>query len=430
VHLVERGVQRARLGRDVDQAGTAVERGVLLRAGVLEAHLLQHRQLDLEELDGDPTHLDLGACDDRRGQQRHGLDRVLGRCVLHVHVDVRTAVHGERGGPDALDPHPELLEVEAQVLDHVVAAGVADDGHLVQPGCRHHGVLGDGVAALGQDDGSRRHHPGVAVHLVAALGRDDLHTERPQRALVRLHGPGAELAPPGVRNGEGGRAVQQRAEQQQHRARTTGGGLVQVLQVQGRRRSQLQVAVPDPGRGHPDTAEHLKDPVDLLDAGDPAQHGRAVVEQAGAEQGDRGVLARLDLDRPGQLPTAHHPQVGRPGRAAQLHQTGVEGRPDARQDLQGDVLPALLDPGDRALARAQRERQLLLRQVALRPGVAHERADLLQVALIHDPERISVLRYSGQRANRVLRIVTRRCRTEVAVATCRRAGGRQQRRRR
>ena len=59
------------------------------RALVVEAHLLQHRQLDLQELDRHPADGQLGLGDHGRGEQAHRLDRVLGRRVVDVAVDVR-----------------------------------------------------------------------------------------------------------------------------------------------------------------------------------------------------------------------------------------------------------------------------------------------------------------------------------------------------
>ena len=152
VDLVDRRLQLGGPDGQVHQAGTAVVGGVLRRAVVVEAHLLQHRELDLQELDRHPADRQLRLGDDRGGQQAHRLDRVLGGGVVDVHVDVRHAVHGERRGADALDPYAERLQEEAQVLDHVVGGGVADDGHAVVPGGGQQRVLGHRVAALGQHD--------------------------------------------------------------------------------------------------------------------------------------------------------------------------------------------------------------------------------------------------------------------------------------
>ena len=77
---------------------------------------------------------------------------ILARGVVDVDVDVGHARHGQGGRADAVDVDAQLLEVEAEVLDHVVGGGVADHGGAgVQRG-GHQRVLGDGVAALGQHD--------------------------------------------------------------------------------------------------------------------------------------------------------------------------------------------------------------------------------------------------------------------------------------
>ena len=59
------------------------------RTVVVEAHLLQDRELDLQELDRHPADRQLGLGDDRGGQQAHRLDRVLGGGVVDVDVDRR-----------------------------------------------------------------------------------------------------------------------------------------------------------------------------------------------------------------------------------------------------------------------------------------------------------------------------------------------------
>ena len=91
--------------------------------------------------------------DDRGGEQGHRLDRVLAGRVVDVDVDLvarRCTVRVVVPMPSTVDA--ELLQEEAEVLDHVVGRGVADDGGAgVQRG-GHQGVLGDGVAALGEHD--------------------------------------------------------------------------------------------------------------------------------------------------------------------------------------------------------------------------------------------------------------------------------------
>ena len=147
--------------------------------------------------------------------------------------------------------------------------------------------------------------------------------------------------------------------------------------------NQLEVvAVTDPLGLDPDAAQHLEDPVDLFDPGHAAKHGSAVVEQAGAEQGDGGVLAGTDVDGTGQLLAAADPQVGRADRA-ELHQPGVECFADAGQHLEADVLPPLLHPGDGALAGAEGLGELDLGPAAVLAGVSYQRADTMQVVICH-----------------------------------------------
>ena len=58
----------------------------------------------------------------------------------------------------------ELGEEEAEVLDHVVRRGVADDGRAGVAGGRQQDVLGHRVAALGEDDRPLGTVPGTTVH--------------------------------------------------------------------------------------------------------------------------------------------------------------------------------------------------------------------------------------------------------------------------
>ena len=120
--------------------------------------------------------------------------------------------------------------------------------------------------------------------------------------------------------------------------------------------------------------QHLEDPVDLLDAGDLAQRRAALVEQRGAQQGDAGVLARLDVDRAGQHGAAGDPQVHRPG-DAERDDLGVEGLADAGEHLEAEVLVSALDPVDGALAGAEDLGELGLGVAAVLAGVADELAD-------------------------------------------------------
>ena len=141
----------------------------------------------------------------------------------------------------------------------------------------------------------------------------------------------------------------------------------------------------------PEAVEHLEQAVDLLDARDLAQRRAPAVEQGGAEQGDAGVLRRLDVDRARQRGRALDPQVGRAG--AEGDDLGVEGLADAGQHLEGEVLVALLDPVDRALARAEQVGELGLGQSAVLARVADEVADASLVVHSHATDGNSHVRY-------------------------------------
>ena len=356
------------------------------------AHLLQDRQLDLQELDRHPAHGQFGLGDDRRGQQAHRLDRVLGGRVVHVDVDGRYAVHGERRRADALDPYAQRLQEEAQVLDHVVGGRVADDGHAVVPGGGEQRVLGDGVAALGQHDRTAGGDGTVDPGVVEPLRRRDVQAEPAQRDHVRLDGPGAEVAAARVRQPEGVHAVQQRAEEHDDRAGPAGGLGVDGLHVQLGRRHDLQVdAVVDPAGAHADGAQHLQQAVHLFDAGDPAQHRAPLVEERGAQQRHTSVLAGLDVDGAGQPTTADHAQVHRT-RVAERDDLAVEGFTDSSDHLKADVLVAALDAVDRALAGAERLGELRLCPAPVLSGVTDELADTYEVVVCHGVEVISDMR--------------------------------------
>ena len=133
----------------------------------------------------------------------------------------------------------------------------------------------------------------VDARLVEAVRGRDLEPEGAQRRQVRLDGAGAEVAATGIRQLEGLVLVEQRAEEHDDGARAAGGRDVDVVEVELGRRDDLEVvAVGQPAGAHADRGEHLEDAVDLLDAGQVAQRRAAPVEQGGAEQRDRGVLAR------------------------------------------------------------------------------------------------------------------------------------------
>ena len=220
---------------------------------------------------------------------------------------------------------------------------------------------------------------GLDGGLVEPVGRGDVEAEGLQRRQVRLDRAGAEVAAAGVRQLEAGHLVQQRAEEHDHGAGAAGGVDVDAGEVEAGRGHDLEVvAVGQPAHPDADRGEHLDDPVDLLDAGQAAQRGAALVEQAGAEQGDGGVLARLDRDRAGELLAADDPQV-LGAAVAERDELAVELLADPGEHLQGEVLLALLDAGDRALAGAEQVGELALGQALVAPGVPDQGADPGQV---------------------------------------------------
>lgn len=137
---------------DVDEAGATVVGEIFGAEIEVEAHVFEDFEFDFEEFDGSSSDGDFGFSDDTGGDETHGFDGVFARAVLDVFADLRFAVDGDGRGADAFDFNTELFEVEADVLDHVVAAGVSDGGFAGPAGGAHEGVFGDGVAALGEDD--------------------------------------------------------------------------------------------------------------------------------------------------------------------------------------------------------------------------------------------------------------------------------------
>ncbi len=290
--------------------------------------------------------------------------------------------------PSICDAEP--LQVEAEVLDHVVGRGVADHGRARVQRCGHQRVLGDGVAALGQHDRTGRLDGAVDAGVVAAVGGLDVEAEGPQRRHVRLHGALAEVATTGVGQVELVVAVQQRTEEHDHRARAAGGRLVDRGEVELGGRDDLEVVVvADPAGRDTEGVEHLEQPVDLLDPGDLAQRRTSLVEQRGAQQRDTRVLRGLHVDGARQRGGAVDAQVRRPG--AEGDDLGVEGSADAREHLEGEVLVALLDAVDRALAGAEELGQLVLGEPAVLAGVADEVADATLV-VSHAQHGISDMR--------------------------------------
>jgi hypothetical protein len=207
-----------------------------------------------------------------------------------------------------------------------------------------------------------------------------LETERPQRDHVRLDGAGAQVAATGVGQLEGSRPVQQWAQEHDDAARAPSGVGVDAGQVQLVRDDDRQV-VPGrvPGGRDADRAQHVEDPLDLDDAGHVAQRRPATVEQRRAQQRDGGILGGLHRDAAAQRPAAGDPQVGRPC-PAEADQLAVQRRGEPAEQLEGQVLAALLDPGDGALAGAETVGELLLGEPAVPAGVADQGSDALDGA--------------------------------------------------
>src|SRR4029453_16098966 len=82
------------------------------------------------------------------------------------------------------------------------------------------GVLGDGVAALGESDRSGRFHRLVNSAVVEAVSRMHVKPKSPEHLQMRLDGAPSDIAPSGVRQLELCVGMQQRAEKHDHRAGT------------------------------------------------------------------------------------------------------------------------------------------------------------------------------------------------------------------
>src|SRR5262249_22485648 len=90
------------------------------------------------------------------------------------------------------------------------------------------------------------------------------------------------------------------------------------------------------------------------------------------------VLARLGVDGAGQRGAAGDAEVHRPG-PAERHQLALEHLADASEGLHGEVLAALLDAVDGALAGAEQLGQASLGEAVVPAGAPDELADLPEV---------------------------------------------------
>ena len=165
--------------------------------------------------------------------------------------------------------------------------------------------------------------------------------------------------PPAYGQLEGVGAVQQRAEEHDDRAGTPGRGLVDRAQVELLGRDDLEVVVVvEPAGVHADAGEHLEQPVDLLDPGDLAQRGRP---RLSSEAQSRATPAFFEVFTSIEPDSVVGPVTRRwVGPGAEGDDLGVERLADPGEHLQGEVLVALLDPVDRALAGVEALGELLL----------------------------------------------------------------------
>jgi hypothetical protein len=231
-------------------------------------------------------------------------------------------------------------------------------------------------------DGPVRHDARLHHRVVAALGRLHLEAEGTQCRHVRFDGAAAEVAAAGVRQLEVAHPVHQRAEEHDDRAGTAGRLRVDPAQVKVRRRDDLEVVLGvEPAGPHADALQDLEQPVDLLDARDPAQRRTPPVQEGGAQQRHAGVLRGLDLDGAAERGGSGDAQVR--GSLADADQRSLQRLADAREHVEGEVLVPALDAVHRALAGAEHLGQLLLRPSTMLAGVADQVADSSQIALSH-----------------------------------------------
>ena len=372
---------------DVDQSGEVVVGGIFRGELIPQPHLLENGQLNLEEFDGAALDGELGVGDDGSRHETHRLDRVLGGPVLHVGVDVTDTMHPEGGRTDAFDLHTELGEEDAQVLHHVVGAGVAQHGEAGRLGSSQQGVLSDGVAALGEDDVTFPVAALVAVltdlAVVESLGGHNLQSEGSQHLQVGFDGTSPEVATPGVGQLELLVDALQGAQEHDDASGASCRVDVHLVQAQLVRTCQGEVdAVVGPLGLHADGAQHLEDAIDLLDVGDAVQHGTSAVDEAGTQQGDSGILRRPHLDRTGELVTPLDEVVHRAG-ARRRQQWRFQSLGNPVDVVQGEILIAGLDAMDGALGGVEQFCQLVLGETTLLAGITDEASNGCRADVVH-----------------------------------------------
>ncbi len=201
------------------------------------------------------------------------------------------------GGADAFDTDTDVVEEEAQVLNHVVAGGVANLGATLEQSSSHQHIFGHRVATLGQG------HPYLVVGYrgdfgpITALGGLDAQPEVPKGLQMRGDRTGTQIAAAGIGQLEVLLGMQQRPQEHDDRTGAPGGVGINGVQVEVVGSDQLQLAfVLRPDCAHPDAGQHFQDSVDLLDLRNTAQDRPAPVQQRGAQQCHRRVLRGANGD--------------------------------------------------------------------------------------------------------------------------------------
>jgi hypothetical protein len=278
--------------------------------------------------------------------------------------------------------HTERLQEEAQVLDHVVRRGVADDRGARVAGRRHEGVLGHRVPTLGEDDRRAR---GSGRHPRSPRRNHGWPPRRARRAcradrwgsmvrVPRSHPPayGSWKLPSSCRSGPRNMMtvrVRRAASTSMLSRSMRAGGMISRSLLSGSHRTLTPIEV---------STSMIR-----LTSSMRARLRRVVrplLSSAGAQQGDGGVLARLDRDRAGELLAADDRAGAAAGRCARARRTRCRAsRRCARASPGLRFWLALFDAGDCALARAEQVGELALGQALVAASVPDEGADAGEV---------------------------------------------------